>query len=159
VTLVLRHNQALELNRAEYHGSVSPAELVALAEFQASNPTWLTYDSLSWITPGADFDDVDLQALDAVFDRYRQLFRPHQLMIFRRSAWLCQSPGAQRHLDHWLHGHDTRAGMSSDLRQFDTFKDAGAWLVLSKDETAALESGEGFNEIVRYSISARGFAR
>jgi hypothetical protein len=49
--------------------------------------------------------------------------------------------------------------MSSDLRQFKTFKDAGAWLVLNGGETAALESGEGFKEIVRYTISARGFAR
>jgi len=159
VTLVMRHNETLELNRAEYSGSVSTAELVALAEFQASNPTWLTYDALSWIMPGADFNDVDLQALDAVFNRYRQLFQPHQLVIFRRSAWLCQSPGAQSHLDHWLHAQDTRAGMSSDLRQFQTFKDAGVWLVLNAEETVALESGAGFTEIVRFTIPARGFAR
>lgn len=158
MTLVLRHNEALELNRAEYHGSVSTAELVALAEFQAANPTWLTFDALSWIMPRVDFDTVDLQELDAVFARYSQLFRPHQLLIFRRSAWICQSPRAQRHLDHWLKGRDTRSSMSSDVRQFATVKEAGAWLVLSEGETAALESGAGFKEIVRYTIP-RGFAR
>lgn len=159
MTLVLRHHEDLELNRAEYHGSVSAAELSALAEFQASNPTWLTFDALSWIRRGVDFDTVDLQALDAVFARYSQLFRPHQLLIFRRSAWICDSPRAQRHLDHWLTGRDTRTSMSSDVRQFASVKEAGPWLVLSESETAALESGEGFKEIVRYTIPARAFAR
>ena len=159
MTVVLRHNHALELNRAEYHGAISVAELVALAEFQAANPTWLTFDALSLIMPGADFDSVDLGALDSVFRRYEQLFKPHQLLIFRRSAWINQNARCQRHLDYWLRGHDTRAGMSSDLRQFESFAEAGAWLVLNQTEIAALESGDGFAEIVRYTMPAQGFAR
>jgi hypothetical protein len=157
--VVLRHNEKLELNRAEYHGAVSTDELRALAEFQAANPTWLTYDALSLIMPGADFQHVDLPALDKVFDRYRQLFEPRQLLIFRRSAWICQSQCSQGHLDYWLRGRDTRTEMSSDLRQFDDFKSAGAWLILNDEETAALESGAGFKEIVRFTIPARTFAR
>ena len=159
MTLVFRHNAELEVNRADYIGSVTSAELRALVEFQAANPTWLTYDTLSWIAPSVDFDDVDLAALDTVYTRYTQLFETRQLLIFRRSAWICQSPRAEAHMAHWLSAGDTRTGMSSDLRRFDSFAEAGRWLVLNEAETAALESGEGFKEIVRYTIPARGFAR
>jgi hypothetical protein len=43
--------------------------------------------------------------------------------------------------------------MSSDVRLFETFADAGDWLVLNADETDTLRSGAGFAEIVSYTIA------
>jgi len=154
VTVVLRHNEMLELNRAEYTGSVSVAELIALAEFQAENPQWLAYDCLNIILPGTDFDSVGLDQLDGIFQKYRALFEPLQLVIFRRSAWICQSPRAEAHVRHWVGDRDTREGMSSDLRRCETIAEACDWLILGPAQAAAAQSGEGFNEIVRYSIPA-----
>lgn len=160
MTVVLRHNEQLELNRVEYHGAVSLGELIALAEFQAANPTWLTYDALSLVLPSADFSGIDKAALDTLFAKYKQLFEPLHFLILRRSAWICQSDLAQAHVQHWLSGRDTREDVSSDVRKFDTFAEAGDWLILSPCETVALESGEGFTEIVSCtSPAARPLAR
>jgi hypothetical protein len=41
VPVVLRHNQQLEMNLAEYHGAVSLPELEAVATFLADNPSFL----------------------------------------------------------------------------------------------------------------------
>ena len=155
MTVAFRHNQSLELNRVEYHGSVTLAELEALADFQAANPRWLSYDCLNLIMPGADFGKVDFAALDEIFKKYRVLFEPLHFVIVRRSAWICQSPAARPHLHHWISDRDTREGMSSDLRQFDSFADAGAWLVLTHDQTTMLQRGDDFDEVVAFSIPAQ----
>lgn len=157
--VVLRHNDELELNRVEYHGSVTLAEIVALAQYNAEHPTSLTYDSLSLVLPGAHFRTIEKATLDNVFAQYRTLFEPLTFLILRRSAWICQSPAAEEHVAHWLGGRDTRQGMSTDTRKFDGFAEAGAWLILNPREIGQLERGDGFNEIVRYSIAAAGPAR
>lgn len=152
MTVALWHNATLELNRAEYSGLVTVAELMALADFQALNPRWLSYDCLNIILPGADFDAIPFDALDGVFQKYRTLFEPKQFVIFRRSAWICQSAAAENHLHHWVGGRDTREGMSSDLRRCATVAEACEWLILGPANTAAAESGQGFDEIVRYTL-------
>ncbi|MBX3510014.1 MAG: hypothetical protein KF700_02365 [Hyphomonadaceae bacterium] len=152
--VVLRHHHKLELNRVEYEGAITVAELRALADFQAASPTWLTYDSLNLVLPGANFDSIELAKLDALYDHYKKLFAPLNFVILRRSAWICQSPAAVAHVDHWLGGRDTKAGMSSDVRWFDTFAEAGEWLVLNPAAAASLQSGEGFVDIFRLTASA-----
>ncbi len=151
--VVLRHNEQLELNLAEYRGSVSFAELEAIAAFLAANSSFLKRDTLSLVTPGADFDTVDLGALDQLFGRYKTLYAPMDFQIVRRSAWICQCPAAQAHVDRWLGHPDTREAMSSTLRQFTSFAEAGDWLVLSEAETLALEAGVGFAEIARFDFA------
>ena len=151
MTVVLRHHDKLEVNRVEYQGSVSLAELTALAEFQAEDPQWLNFDCLSLVMPGADFHSVSFAALDALFARYWTLFKPIHFLILRRSVWLCQSPPAEAHVNYWLGGRDTKAGMSSDVRLFATFKEAGAWLVLNSAQISMLESGAGFSDIARFT--------
>jgi hypothetical protein len=152
VTVILRHNQALELNRVEYHGAVTLVELVALADFQAEKPNWLSHDCLNLIMPGADFKNVDFAALDEIFKKYRTLFEPLHFVIVRRSAWICQSPAARPHLHHWIGDRDTREGMSSDLREFNNFAEAGEWLVLTPDQAGMLQRGEDFDEVATFSI-------
>lgn len=145
--VILRHNEELELNRVEYSGSVTLAELDALARFQAANPTWLTYDVLSLVPPGAHFSTVDLSELDRLFANYRKIFAPLTFLILRRSAWLCQSPAAERHVRHWIGERDTKAGMATDARMFESYATAGEWLVLNPAEIAILERAEGFSDI------------
>jgi hypothetical protein len=65
VTIVLRHNEALELNLVEYRDVVSLAELKALAQFAAANPEHMVRDGLAIVMPNARFSDVDAPALDA----------------------------------------------------------------------------------------------
>jgi len=154
VTIVARHNEELEVNRVEYHGRISLAELTALAEFNAAHPAYLSYDCLSIALPGSDFLGVDKAALDTLFAKYSSLFAPIHFLILRRSAWICQSPAAEAHVRYWLTGRETRETVSSDVRKFETFAEAGAWLVLSPEETAQLESGDGFTEVTRVTNAA-----
>jgi hypothetical protein len=39
--------------------------------------------------------------------------------------------------------------MSTTLRQFATYEEAGDWLVLSEAETLALQTGAGFDDLAR----------
>lgn len=150
--VVLRHNEQIELNLAEYHGVVTLAELETVATFLAENPWFLKRDCLSLALPNADFSGVGFAALDRLFGRYKTIYAPMSFQIIRRSAWLCLSPAAQPYIDYWMGGRDTRGAMSSTLRQFSSYAEAGDWLVLSERETAMLESGEGFTEIARFDI-------
>jgi len=152
VPVVLRHNPKLDLNVVEYHGAMTLAELKALAAFQAQNPENLQRDALTIILPDADFSGVDLQALDALFVRYRAMFAPLDFQFLRRSAWLCFNESARTHVEYWVNGRDTRSSMSSAVRSFDTFAEAADWLVLTAEETVLLETRAGFDEIVRYQI-------
>jgi hypothetical protein len=154
VTVVLRHNEQLELNLAEYRGSVTLAELKGVAVFAANNLDHLRRDSLNVVLPGADFQSVDLATLDALFSRYRAMFAPLDFQIFRRSAWVIQSPQARAHVHYWVNGRDTREAMSSAVREFETFAEAGDWLLLSDAELALVQRGEGFNEIARFEDAA-----
>lgn len=158
--IVLRHNEKLELNQIQYSGSVTLAELTALAEFQAANPTWLTFDSLAIVAPGANFHTVDKSALDALYAKYAELFASMHFLILRGSAWICQSAEAEEHVRYWLGDRDMRDAVSSDVRRFDGFAEAADWLVLSPSATATLERGDGFAEIFRAHIPPmRGFSR
>lgn len=152
MTVVFRHHEKLEVNRVEYYGSISFAELRALADFQATNPSLLTYDCLTVVTATADFRAIDLATLDDLFAKYRALFQPLSFLILRRSAWLNFSPSAQAHVDYWVRGRDAKGGMSSDVRQFDSYEAAGEWLVLNPRDLATLKLGEGFKELARYTI-------
>jgi hypothetical protein len=161
VPVVLRHNEQLEMSLAEYHGSVSLAELEAVATFLADTPSFLKRDTLSLVLPGADFGTIEFAALDRLFGRYKTIYGPMNFQIMRRSAWLCLSAAAQAHIDYWIAGRDTREALSSTLRQFATYAEAGDWLVLNDTEAAMLESGEGFIELARFDMPelARAAAR
>ncbi|MBX3430703.1 MAG: hypothetical protein KF779_14060 [Hyphomonadaceae bacterium] len=159
MTLVLRHHTGLELNRAEFCNAITATEVTAMIDLQVANPFWLSCDALNIVTPGAYFD-FELSGLDKIFERYRALFADQSLMILRRAAWICRSPAAQRHIRHWVDGRNLREGMSSDVRQFDTFDDACAWLVLAPQHAPTLETGDGFTEIGRFDMpNAKPIAR
>lgn len=148
--IILRHSEQLELNLVEYRDTISLGELNALAAFAAGHPNHMVRDAIAVIMPGARFSDVDAPALDALFAHYRKLYATVEFQILRRSAWLCLSPSATPQLTHWLTG-DAREGMSSAVRQFETYAEAGEWLVLNAEEIALLENGETFAEIARFS--------
>ncbi len=147
--VVLSHDVRLELNLTHYQGAITLVELRELAEFGAANGAYLRADTLNIVRPGAYFDQVSLADLDALFAHYKTLFAPLDLQMMRRAAWLCQSPAAQPHVDHWL-GRDARGGMASAVRQFNTFAEACEWLVLTGDEVAHLETGASFTELARF---------
>lgn len=152
--VVLRHNELLELNIAEYHGRITLAELQAVADYLAANRSFLKCDCLSIVFPGGDFAGVEFDALDRIFGRYKTLYAPMNFQIIRRSAWICFSPAAQAHVDHWSGRRDAREAMSTTLRQFASFEEAGDWLVLSEAETLALQTGAGFDELARFEGDA-----
>jgi hypothetical protein len=154
VPVIVRHHRELELNRVDYSGSVTLAELRALAEFNLGAPQWLKPDTLALVLPGADFLSIDLGELDALFAHYRSLYQNMTFHILRRSAWLCLSPAALKHVGYWVGDRDTREGMSSHVKLFDTFEDAGDWLLLQPDELALLRDGEDFDEVFRSETPA-----
>ena len=128
------------------------AEMVALAEHQVSHPDWLAYDGFNLIAADADFSRVGTDALDTVVAKYRTLFEPSTLLIFRRSAWVSFSPASQPQLDHWIARRNTRREQTLEARQFKTFAEAAAWLTLAADNASILETGEGFEELARYEL-------
>lgn len=154
MTIVLRHNTALDLNLVEYQGSVTLAELQALAASQSGGMSKLTNDTLTVVQPGADFKTIAFAELDSLFDHYRALFAPIKLQIYRRSAWICRSAAALPHVNHWLGGRDMRLAMLSDVRLFDNYAEAGDWLLLNDAELALAERGEGFVELMRFGEGA-----
>ena len=156
--VVLFHSEGLDLNVVEYRGPVTLAELEALAAFQARNPRHMRRDCLNHVRPGAYFAAVDLRALDALFAHYRTLFAPMTFEIMRRSAWLCESEAACKHVRHWLSG-DTRRGMSSAVRQFDTLAEACDWLLLPEAQTGAVARREGFVETASFDRGPSAPAR
>lgn len=147
--VVLRHNETIDLNRIEYSGAITRAELDALASFAGPNPLHMRRDTLNVVAPGSWFDVTD-GYLDALFARYRALYAQLQLTMLRRAAWVCLSARAAPTLHYWLSG-DTRKAMLSAVRQFDNFAEAGEWLVLNSEETSAAERGEGFVELFSFT--------
>lgn len=151
--VLLRHNHELELSLVEYQGPVSVAELRALAAYNARHPALMARDALNLIVPGAHFT-ASMADLDALFDYYRRLFEPLRLEIMRRAAWVCLSPRAQPHLDHWL-GGDVKTAMTSSVRAFTRLEDAADWLLLSAAELAQVRAGAGFDDIARFTAAAK----
>jgi hypothetical protein len=149
VTIVLRHSERLDLNLVEYRGVISFANLQALAGFVAARPDHMRRDALNLVLPGARFRDVDAPALDKLFSHYRKLYAPLEFQMLRRAAWICRSEAASLQVRHWL-SKDTVEGMTSTVRQFDTYAEAGEWLVLNTEEIALLECGDTFTEIDRF---------
>jgi hypothetical protein len=149
MTVILQHSPSVELNRVEYRGPISVAEMHALGDYQTRHPDWLAYDLFNLLAADADFDGVSLEDLDSFVLKYRPLFAPKDFLIFRRSAWVSFSPRSQTHLDHWIARRNTRQSQTQEARQFATFGEAAAWLVLSPDKAAMLETGEGFTEMAR----------
>ncbi len=150
--VVLRHNEQIEMNLAEYRGQVSLAELEAVAAFLAANPNFLKRDTLSVAHADASFGAVPFEALDRLFGRYKTLYAPLDFQMLRRSAWLCFSKVAQEHVDYWIGERDTRGAMSTTLRQLSSYAEAGEWLVLNESETRALQTGAGFEEIAKFDL-------
>lgn len=152
--IVVRHNETLELNLVEYRGAISWEELRELAIYGTAHADYLRRDALNWVLPGAHFRGVDFGRIDALFDHYRKLFEPLDFQIFRRSAWLCESPAGLEHVRYWLGGRNAREAMSSNVRDFTLLQDAGEWLLLNESEIPRVERREGFTHVVSYDIPA-----
>lgn len=150
MTVVLRHNETLELNMAEYTGAITLGQLTEVAGYGAKNPDFLKADTLNIVREDADFSAVSLAELDALFGRYRTLFAPLNFQIYRRSAWLCLGKAGEAHVGYWLGGHDMREAMSSAVRKLETFAEAGDWLLLNAAELAEVERGEGFADLAYF---------
>jgi hypothetical protein len=124
----------------------------ALGDYQLNHPEWLSYDLFNLIAADADFSALSLEDLDGIVVKYRELFEPKDLLIFRRSAWVSFNPSSQTHLDHWIARRNTRQSQTQEARQFTTFAEAATWLMLSPDKAAMLEMGEGFTEMARLEL-------
>ena len=127
--------------------------MVALAEYQLSHPDWLGYDVFNLVAADADFAAVRIEDLDAIVAKYKTLFEPRDLVIFRRSAWMNRNPAAQQQLDHWIARRNTRGEQTLQARQFTEFAAAAAWLGLAVDKATPLETSEGFAELARFNLA------
>jgi len=159
VSIVLRHNETLELSRVEYCGSMRAQDFHDHAAYNAANPIWLGFDCISIIHADVDVASISLDNLDGVFNAHRELFEPLGLMFMRRSGWVCESADGQRFLSHWLAKRNVDQSPWAEVRQFDTFEAAGEWMLLSAANTAILKSGDGFQEVARFASATAGPAR
>lgn len=154
MTVVLRQNETFELNLVEYTGAITRDQLLAVAEYGANHPQFLKTDTLNIVREDTDFSAVPLDMLDELFAEYLKLYQPLNFQIYRRAAWLCMSKASEAHIDYWVGARDLREGMSSTVRRFETLAEAGDWLLLSADELARAERGEGFTHLARFEITA-----
>ncbi len=152
---MLRHNPQLELNRVEYFGLMQAGEFRDHAAFNFANQAWLGFDCLSVVHLDIDVSAMRRADIDSVFDLNRALFEPLKLMFMRRSGWICESADGQMLLSHWLSKRNGRRLPYAEERLFETYEAAGAWLGLSADAVAALRTGEGFAEIVRFEAESK----
>jgi hypothetical protein len=162
VTVVVRHSKTLNLNFVECSGVVTTGQLGALAACAAENPMLLQADGLNVVRPGADLSGVDMAALGALYARYQKLFAPVKVQVYRRTAWVCESPAAMAHVAFWDRGDESRKAFSSNTRRLDTIAEAADWLLLSAAERAQIETGEGFLLIARFDDAPampRGLSR
>lgn len=159
MTILLRHNEELELSRVEYFGAMCAAQLHEHAAFNAENPAWLGFDCVSVVHADVDVSGISLANLDGVFTAHRQLFEPLNLMFMRRSAWVCESERAQRFISHWMAKRNADKSPWADVRQFASFEEAGEWMLLPPDGIAALKAGDGFKDIARFDPPAAALAR
>lgn len=153
MTVILRRNESLELNLAEFRGAIALDELKALARYQADKPELLSSDCLNLVCADADFSGISFAHLDAIFAHYRELFSPLRLQIFRRAAWYCEAEGPKPHITYWL-SLDAREGMATTVKQCHSFAESADWLLLMDAERGVLERGEGFAEIARFDLPA-----
>lgn len=152
MTVILRRNEELELNLAEFQGAIALDELKALAKYQADKPHLLASDCLNLVCADADFSSISFAQLDAIFEHYRQLFTPLRLQIFRRAVWYCEAEGPKPHITHWL-SLDAREGMATTIKQCHSFAESADWLLLMDAERGMLERREGFAEIARFDVA------
>lgn len=152
--ILLRYSETLNLSFVECAGAVSTAELGALAACAAKDSALLESDSLNVIRPDADFSAVDIPALSALYARFQTLYAPIKLEVYRRTAWVCQNPSAQAHVDLFAGSRDAGKTFSTNARRMETLSEAGEWLMLSDVELAQVESGEGFTQIARFNEPA-----
>lgn len=128
-------------------------DLHAHARYNADHPILLGFDCVSVIHADIDLSSLSLDKLDGVFTTHRQLFEPLHLMFMRRSAWVCESPAGQKFLSHWLAKRNNDKSPWADVRQFDSFEAASAWMLLAPENAAILKSGAGFKEIARFDAA------
>lgn len=150
VTVLVRHSKTLNLNFVECSGVVTTEQLGALAACAAENPLLLEADSLNIVRPGADLSGVDMAALGALYARYQKLFAPVQVQVYRRTAWVCESPSAMSHVAFWDRGDESRKAFSSNTRRLDTIAEAADWLLLNSAELRQIETGQGFSLIALF---------
>lgn len=150
MTVVVHYSSTFKLSLTECTGIVTTEQLGALVECAAQNPELLTSDSLNIIRPGSDLSGVDVHVLGAIYAKFQTLFAPLQFPVYRRTAWICQSPAADWHVDFWVRGPENLKTFSSNTHRLNTLAEAADWLVLSDAERAQLERYETFVEVARF---------
>ncbi len=154
MTIIFRHHEKLEINRVDYCGAIRLTELLEHARYRTTVAHWLNHDHINVVARGAHAPDVTKAALDALYLQHRELFETEKLLIRRRSAWICQSPPVLDILKYWVGARGAKKSGHTDVRLFDTFEEAGQWLVLNHEEIAIAASGEGFFEVARFDAPA-----
>lgn len=147
-----KHHDQLEIHRIEYEGVLAPDDLLDHAQFRADNPQWLNYDHLNVVFPRTDVSRLTRGALIEMRQKHRALFETHNLLILRRSAWICDVGPAHNLLQFWIETQVNRSDAYVDVRLFETFEEAGQWLVLGARESALAKTGEGFREIACFGV-------
>lgn len=150
MTVVVRHSKSLNLNFVECTGIVTTEQLGALAQCAAKNPMLLESDSLNVVRPCADLSGVDMAALGALYARFQTMFAPVKVQVYRRTAWVCESPTAMAHVAFWDRGDESRKSFSSNTRHLNSMAEAAEWLLLNAAERGDIESGDGFSLIARF---------
>lgn len=147
MTITIYENAELGFQVVKMNGALTDRELADLGDLHLQNREWAKADAVHLLDQDVDVSGLTYAQLDALREHYRALQRQLDLLLLRRSAWVCPNPSAWRFVEYWLAGRHSRDGQGTDVCLVADLD--GAALLFEKHELEAIAAWKGFAELQR----------
>lgn len=141
-------NEPLCLRIVHFTERVASSEVADLVAIYGQERDWLGYDSVYLLD--ADGSDIDRDGLDDLRQSVFALYREIDLMIVRRSAWICRTEPMRRLAEYWITARHARDGSGAEFRLGDRLEDALG--LFTADELAAVSARAGFSRVASIGV-------
>mgnify|MGYP003596323396 CR=1 FL=1 len=145
---IARHTP-LSLHVVRLSGELTAAQFFAAYAAIAREPNWARADTFYIVD-----EDVRLKGSDgkALLDQLqvinRDVFKPLDVYVLRRAAWICYAPRAWPFIEYWLSDRHSRDGLQSEFCGGATL-DAARQL-FEDAEVAAVAAGGDFELLAAF---------
>lgn len=146
-------NAELAIEVVRFTGRVTLWEVTQLVRLHEARPDLITADSVQIVEEDADLTDLTPVRLEALRDHYGQVLQRTELLLLRRSGWICRSAAACSLVEYWLDGRHSRDGLGTDVCLVADVRDLD--LLFSDDEVEAVAAARGFVEAARFDETKR----
>ena len=110
-------------------------------------PELLQADSVRILDESADLSELTPARLDQLRGAYNNLLRHTELLLVRRSGWVCSSASACRAVEHWLDGRHSRDGQGTEVCLVAEIGDLD--MLFTPEELESVIAARGFVEVTR----------